>query len=119
MKDNNHQDWSFGLKFIIYIMNNSVYRTHNKKSYKLVFGEASHGNSVIIDQLFKNNNDFSEDEIPIEFEGNIQKSVNNLDNLIDNTTSEINSSINLNQGSNLNEKTVGNFIYLFTVYYQI
>jgi hypothetical protein len=49
MEDNNHQDWSFGLRFVIYAMNNSIYRAYNKKSYELVFGRTPHGYSIILD----------------------------------------------------------------------
>src|SRR5581483_11983697 len=134
MEANNRQDWSFGLRFIIYAMNNSICRAHNKKPYELVFGGTPHGYSVMLDQLFKNNI-FSEDEIPSEFEGNVQESVNDLDDLIDNTTFEsdsllansnqelnlenLNQELNLensNQGLNLensNQETVSSlFIYL-------
>ncbi|CAB4413344.1 unnamed protein product [Rhizophagus irregularis] len=104
MEDNNRQDWSFGLRFVIYAMNNSVCRAHNKKPYELVFGGTPHEYSAIFDQLFQNNI-FSEDEIPNEFEGSIQESINNLDDLIDNTTYEINST-NLNQELNLDEDAV-------------
>ncbi|RIA83825.1 hypothetical protein C1645_833192 [Glomus cerebriforme] len=101
MKANNRQDWSFSLRFIIYTINNSICRTHNKKPYELIFGRTPHEYSVILDQLFKNNI-FSEDEILSEFEGNIQKSVNDLNNLIDNTTFESDSLLaNLNQELNL------------------
>ncbi|PKY46475.1 hypothetical protein RhiirA4_461342 [Rhizophagus irregularis] len=73
-------------------MNNSVCRAYNKKPYELVFGRTPHGYSTMLNQLFQNNI-FSEDEIPNEFEGN---------DLIDNTTYEINST-NLNQELNLDE----------------
>ncbi|CAB5175438.1 unnamed protein product [Rhizophagus irregularis] len=49
-------------------MNNSVCRAHNKKPYELVFGGTPHRYSAMLDQLFQNNI-FSEDEIPNEFEG--------------------------------------------------
>ncbi|CAB4388860.1 unnamed protein product [Rhizophagus irregularis] len=100
MEDNNHQDWSFGLRFVIYAMNNSVCKVHNKKPYELVFGGTLHGYSAMLNQF--QNNIFSEDEILNEFEESIQESINNLDDLIDNTTYEINST-NLNQELNLNE----------------
>jgi hypothetical protein len=82
MEDNNRHDWSFGLRFVIYAMNNLVCRARDKKPYELVFGGTPHGYSATLD-LFKNNI-FSEDEIPNEFKANIQESVNNLDDLIDN-----------------------------------
>ncbi|CAG8813932.1 15095_t:CDS:2, partial [Gigaspora margarita] len=72
-KDNNRQDWSFGLKFAIYTMNNSIFRAHNKKHYELVFDGVSHGHSSALDHLF---------EVRLE---NIQESVDDLDDLIDNT----------------------------------
>ncbi|CAG8847918.1 6355_t:CDS:1, partial [Racocetra persica] len=55
MEDNKQQDWLFGLRFIVYAMNNSICRAHNKRPYELVFGGIPHGDSAIIDQLFKNN----------------------------------------------------------------
>ncbi|PKB95614.1 hypothetical protein RhiirA5_436392 [Rhizophagus irregularis] len=51
-------------------MNNSVCRAHNKKPYELVFGGTPHRYSAMLDQLFQNNI-FSEDEIPNEFEGKL------------------------------------------------
>ncbi|CAG8832234.1 20224_t:CDS:2, partial [Racocetra persica] len=39
MKDNKYQNWSFGLRFVIYIMNSLICKAHNKKPYELVFGE--------------------------------------------------------------------------------
>src|SRR2546423_13631305 len=113
MENNNRQDWSFGLRFAIYAMNNSVCRAHKKKPYELVFGGAPHGHSALLDQLFKNNIS-SEDEIPNEVEGSIQESVDDLDDLIDNTTSEIDFSANINQELNMDEETVSNLlVYLF------
>ncbi|CAG8738025.1 13151_t:CDS:2 [Rhizophagus irregularis] len=103
MEDNNHQDWSFGLRFVIYAMNNLVCKAHNKKPYEFVFGGTLHEYSAMLNQF--QNNIFSEDEILNEFEESIQESINNLDDLIDNTTYEINST-NLNQELNLNEDAV-------------
>ncbi|CAG8843404.1 8680_t:CDS:2, partial [Gigaspora margarita] len=82
MEDNNRQDWSFGLRFVIYAMNNSICRAHNKKPYALVFGVTPH---AALDHLFETNIS-SEDEIPDEFGlENIQEPINDLDDLIDNT----------------------------------
>ncbi|PKY33886.1 hypothetical protein RhiirB3_453159 [Rhizophagus irregularis] len=49
---------------------NNFCRAHNKKPYELVFGGTPHRYSAMLDQLFQNNI-FSEDEIPNEFEGKL------------------------------------------------
>ncbi|CAB4406376.1 unnamed protein product [Rhizophagus irregularis] len=65
-------------------MNNSVCRAYNKKPYELVFGRTPHGYSTMLNQLFQNNI-FSEDEIPNEFEGklNLDEDVHSLQPLQD------------------------------------
>ncbi|CAG8775783.1 42233_t:CDS:2, partial [Gigaspora margarita] len=72
MGDNKRRDWSFGLRFIIYAMNNSICRAH------------------------KISNEFGLE--------NIQESVNDLDDLIENTNSisiTTTESSSLNQDSNI------------------
>ncbi|KAF0550856.1 retrotransposon nucleocapsid protein [Gigaspora margarita] len=68
-------------------MNNSICRAHNKKSYELVYDVTPYSHSAALDHLFKTSF-FSKDEISNEFGlENIQESVNNLDDLIENTNS--------------------------------
>ncbi|CAG8745449.1 8414_t:CDS:1, partial [Gigaspora margarita] len=99
IEDNNCQDWSFGLRFAIYAMNNSICRAYNKKPYELVFGGTSHGHSAALDYLFETSI-FFEDEISgLE---NIQESVDDLNDLIDNTIPiTATESSSLNQDSNI------------------
>ena len=70
MEANNHQDQSFSLKFIIYAINNSICKVHNKKPYEFIFGRTPYEYSVMFDQLFKSNI-FLEDEILSKFKKNV------------------------------------------------
>ncbi|CAG8456914.1 16120_t:CDS:2, partial [Dentiscutata heterogama] len=86
-------------------------KTYNKKLYKLVFDGLLHGYSVVLDYLFETSI-FLEDKIPNEFGlENIQESINDLDDLIDNTNSVplikiefASSSTSLNQDLSLNNE---------------
>ncbi|CAG8840085.1 16092_t:CDS:1, partial [Racocetra persica] len=76
--------------------------------YELVFGGILHGDSAIIDQLFKNNIS-CEDEISDEFnQENFQELIYDLDDLIYDSLPVVESSVDLIQdsiNSNLNDDT--------------
>jgi hypothetical protein len=72
MEDNNRNDWSFGLKIVIYGMNTSVSRPTKSTPYCLAFGTEPKNNDSILNTLFSNGY-VDEENIPenVIIEGNI------------------------------------------------
>ncbi|CAG8812589.1 3236_t:CDS:2, partial [Gigaspora rosea] len=49
--------------FVVVAMNNSWCRLHKKTPHELVYGDKSHGNCTLVNELYTNNI-FDEEEIP-------------------------------------------------------
>jgi transposase InsO family protein len=72
MEEFNSNDWIYGLKKIIYVMNTTISSPTNKSPYEIVYGKQPNSETVWLDHLFKdsNNNIIDEDDISNDIEIN-------------------------------------------------
>ena len=78
-EDTGRKDWSFDLQFVVLSMNNSYCQSHKKTPYELVYGNKSHGNCPLVNDLFERHI-FNEEDIPSTINIEQDDESENLDN---------------------------------------
>ena len=63
MEQNNTQNWTVGLNYILFTMNNSICRATNKSPYEIVFGMHPHCENMWMGHLFGNNVSMNEEDL--------------------------------------------------------